>query len=75
MLWPHLTLPGAGQGAEFRLGCHGPHPPIPEPRDRLLPGLTESLISRRASGEPLPSPRAAGAAVGTLRPPAELGAS
>lgn len=38
MLQPHLTLPGAGQGAESRLRWHAPHwrpparPPSPEPR-------------------------------------------
>lgn len=77
MLPPHLTLPGAGSDSESRLGWHGPPP-------RACPPAHRGAVRRPPYRQPCwplsqgPAPAfasASGAAVGTRRPPAELGAS
>lgn len=77
MLRPHLTLPGAGEDSESRLGWHGP------PRRARPPAHLEA-VRRPPYRQPCwprsqgPAPAftsASGAAVRTRRPPAELGAS
>lgn len=65
MLRPHLTLPGAGQGAESRLRCHGlraparpplppwspaPHPPYRDPRQPPSLGSASAFASGRGRG-------------------------
>lgn len=67
MLRPHLTVPGAGQGAESRLGCHGPSPSLPLWSPAPYP-LTEIRASHRTSGQ-LPA-FASGSGPGGQDPPA-----
>lgn len=49
MLPPHLTLPGASQGAESRLGYQGPRPLFLEPRSPL-PSRSPHLLTESGAG-------------------------